>query len=144
MDNRRSVTGLITTIGGMVTNWISKTQPIVTLSSTEAEYVALSVSAQDVKFQHMLLTEMCPDKPPPTARIHEDNTGAIFLSKNKQVGGRTKHIDVRHHFIRDLIHMKILEVVFVRSEENVADILTKHVSEILFKKHAEKLLAGHV
>ena len=64
--------------------------------------------------------------------IYEDNEGAIFLAKNQQVSMRTKHIDVRYHFIRDLVQEKMLNIVYVRSEENYADIMTKNVSVEIF------------
>lgn len=83
LDDRRSVSGIINTIGGMITHWTSKTQNAVTLSSTGAEYVSLVMCAQEVIFQNNLLEEMgCCEKP---GIIHEDNTGAIFLVNNRQV-----------------------------------------------------------
>ena len=73
-------------------NWSSKKQQTVTLSSTEAEHVALAECAQESKFENMLMEEILGrDKP---AKIYKDNTGTIFLVKNQQVGARTKHIDV--------------------------------------------------
>ena len=60
--------------------------------------------------------------------IFEDNEGAIFLTKNSQVGMHTKHIDVKYHFIRDLIHNKYLDIMYVKSEDNYADLMTKNVN----------------
>ena len=100
-DDRKSVSGYIGTIGGMITSWQSKTQSIVTLSSTEAEYVALTLCCQESMFQLNLLRELKVNEG--KAIVYEDNVGAIFLSENEQVSGRTKHIDVRYHFIRDHI-----------------------------------------
>ena len=68
----------------------------------------------------------------------------MFLSKNSQVSARTKHIDIRHHYIRDLIREKKLEVKFIRSEENPADIMTKNTCQKLFKKHSYKVITGHL
>ena len=59
--------------------------------------------------------------------IFEDNEGAIFLAKNSQVGMRTKHIDVKYHYIRDLMQNKYLEIMYVKSEDNYADLMTKNV-----------------
>ena len=72
------------------------------------------------------------------AIIYEDNTGAILLVKNKQVGQRSKHISIRAHFIRDLSSQGYLDVQFVRSEDNDSDICTKKVTEkkmTLFSPH---------
>ena len=72
--------------------------------------------------------------------MNVDNTGAIYLANNFTTGPRTKHIDIRAHFVRELIINGILKVVFVKSEDNDADIFTKNVSEDLFVKHKEKLM----
>jgi hypothetical protein len=126
-DDRRSVTGAIFTVGGTITNWLSKTQNSVTLSSAEAEYVAMAAAAQEVRFTQQLLEEILTCVTP--AIIYEDNTGAIFLVKNQQVGQRTKHISIRAHFIRDLWSQGHLDVQFVRSENNESDLCTKNVTE---------------
>jgi len=86
--------------GGTVTNWFSQTQRSTTLSSTEAEYCALATGAQDAVFQFALLEEITGQRLP--SIFLEDNTGATFLVRNQQVGPRTKHIDVTHHFLREL------------------------------------------
>jgi hypothetical protein len=66
--------------------------------------------------------------------IYEDNEGAIFLAKNQQVGMRTKHIDVKYHFIRDLVADNYLDLRYVRSEDNYADLMTKNVSNEVFER----------
>ena len=131
-DLRRSVSGMISTIGGMIVNWSSRTQKIVTLSSTESEYVALGECGQELKFICMFLQEIGVGKVPGV--IFEDNEGAIFLAKNQQVGMRTKHIDVKYHFIRDLIKDKYLDLVYVRSKDNYADLMTKNVGKDTLEK----------
>ena len=145
LDTRRSVTGTIMTLGGgSLLQWVSKTQHSVTLSSTEAEYVALAACAQEIRFQQMLLTELVAKQQTLPSVIYEDNTGAIFLVKNKQVGGRTKHIDTRHHFIRELVEKKVIQVTFIRSEKNYADVLTKNVIDRIFTPHAKAMIYGVV
>lgn len=67
--------------------------------------------------------------------MYVDNTGAIDLAKNWSTTGRTKHIVVRFHFIRELVENGVIEIKFVKSEDNAADILTKNVSEQFFLKH---------
>lgn len=139
-ENRKSVTGMINTVGGTVTNWMSKGQVSVTLSSTEAEYVALATCAQETMFTQSLLDELGLTVRP--GIIHEDNTGAMFLVKNRQISARTKHIDVRHHFIRDLWENGDIGVEFVRSENNPADLLTKNLAEKEFDSHAKDVMNG--
>jgi hypothetical protein len=74
----------------------------------------------------------------------EDNTGAIFLIKNQQVGVRTKHIDVRWHWIREKRDTGELDVIFTKSENNESDILTKNTVESLQTKHARSMREGRL
>ena len=141
-DDRKSISGMIHTIGGTIVNWSSKKQATVTLSSTEAEYIALSDCSKETKFEWMLLKELTGVENP--AVIYEDNTGAIFLVKNQQVGARTKHIDVRHHFIRGQIKQGTLEIKFIRSENNPSDIMTKNAAATIFDRHARALQTGTI
>ena len=103
-DTRKSVSGLFDTLGGTLLTCLSKTQKTVTLSSTEAEYVALSACEHEVKVVSMFMGETTKVKNPSV--IYEDNQGEIFLAKNRQVGFCTKHIDIRHHFLRDTVEEK--------------------------------------
>jgi hypothetical protein len=141
-ETRRSVSGAIHTIGGTIVNWMSKTQQSVTLSSTEAEYVSLATGACEVKFIQQLLKEIAFCTTP--GILLEDNTGAIYLVKNQQVGQRTKHIDVRWHFIRELYDAGKIAVKFVRSENNEADINTKNVSVKLLNVLASNVREGNL
>ena len=88
----------------------------------------------------MLLSELGIGKIPGT--IFEDNEGAIFLAKNQQVSMRTKHIDVKYHFIREYIVDGTVEVMFVASEDNDADIFTKNVGREAFDKHTYKFMTN--
>ena len=139
-EDRKSISGSINTVGGMITNWSSKKQATVSLSSTEAEYQALSNCAQEAMFTQTLINEITGQMN--TAIIYEDNLGAIYLVKNYQISARTKHIDVRHHYVRDLRNAKRLEVRFKRSEDNSADVMTKNLGRELFEKHTESIRTG--
>jgi len=139
-DDRKSIAGRINTVGGTITNWTSKKQATVALSSTESEYQALSDCTQEAMFTQNLIEELTGVKEP--AIIYEDNLGAIFLCKNQQVSSRTKHIDVRHHYMRNLLEDKRLEIRFVRSEDNSSDICTKNTPKDIHDKHALKIKDG--
>ena len=76
--------------------------------------------------------------------VEVDNTGAIFFVNNQQVGARTKHIDVRHHYITGLIKQGTLKVRFIRSEYNPSDIMTKNAPAVIFGKHSEAILTGTI
>ena len=131
-DLRRSVSGMICTLGGLVVNWSSRTQKTCTLSSTESEYVALEECGQDLKFVCMFLHKLGIGEMP--GIIYEDNEGAIFLDKNQQVGMCTKHIDIKYHFVRELIGRNYLDIRYVRSGKNYTDLTTKNVSNEIFEK----------
>ena len=140
-DTRKSTTGYLVTVGGCLVSWMSKAQPSVTLSSTEAEYVAASMCATEIKFITMLMEEVGVSYPRP-AMLLEDNTGAIFILNNDQVGQRTKHIDIKWHHVRDMIKDGDLVVMYVRSEDNPADIMTKNTKEALYIKHVTAMKKG--
>ena len=74
--------------------------------------------------------------------IAEDNTGAIFLTKNKQVGSRTKHIDTRYHYIRDKVTEGNIAVVYVNTAKNPSDVLSKNVTQAIHDQHAPHLRNG--
>jgi hypothetical protein len=145
-ETRKSVTGYFVTIGGCLVSAASKTQPSVTLSSTEAEYIAASMCATEIKFLQMLLEELMPTEETRPATLFEDNTGAIFLMENQAVGNRTKHIDIRWHHLRSMMQGEDprLQVVFIRSENNLADLATKNVTEALHTDLASKLKDGRI
>ena len=145
-ENRKSVTGYVLTIGGCLVSYSSKSQPSVTLSSTEAEYVAASMCATEVKFVQMLLEELMPTVETRPATLFEDNTGAIFLMENQAVGNRTKHIDIRWHHMREMMQgdNPRLRILFTRSENNFADVETKNVTETIHSKLADMLKDGRI
>ena len=95
---RKSVGGDLHTLGGCLTAFSSRGQKTVSLSSTESEYKKMCEASKEMKFQHMLLREIASVELPGV--LLEDNNGATFLVKNKQVGMRTKHIDIEYHIVR--------------------------------------------
>ena len=113
---------------GPAISWKSKKQPTTALSSCEAEYMALAATVQEAMFLSMLInfiTDSC--KP---ILIHADNQGAIALVKNPIIHNRSKHIDIKYHFIREKFENGFIDIVFVPSEYNVADMMTKPFTKI--------------
>jgi len=98
-DDRRSTTGNVFLLGGGAVSWLSKKQSTVALSTAEAEYVALSQAAQECVWLRRLLSDLGMDATPVV--ILEDNQGAIAIAKNPVDHSRTKHIDIRYHYIRE-------------------------------------------
>jgi len=131
-DTRCSVTGYVFSIGKGSITWSSKRQTTVALSTTEAEYMALSHAAREAIWLRQLLKELGFEQTKPT-EIYSDNQGCIALVANPIHHARTKHIDVRHHFVRQLHSDGAIQTLFCRSEENAADFLTKPLGK---HKHA--------
>jgi hypothetical protein len=138
-ETRISVFGYVVYFCGAPVAWKSKSGKSVTLSSTEAEYVAVSEIAKEILFVKQILEGIGLEIHYPII-IKCDNTGAIYLCDNFSTSQRTKHIDTRHHFVRGYVEENILKVIFVRSEDNDADMFTKNVTEELFKKNSDKVL----
>lgn len=129
--DRRSYTGYIFKIGNSVISWESRKQKTIALSSTEAEYMALSDSCKEALFIRTLLQELLGKTI--NIVIHNDNQSAQKLTKNMMFHARTKHIDVRHHFIRDIVAKNIISLNFMPTEKMPADFLTKPVNK---ERHA--------
>ncbi|CAM9392343.1 unnamed protein product, partial [Discosporangium mesarthrocarpum] len=127
IDNRRSVTGGAVIFCGAAVAWMSKMQKVVALSFTESEYTALSSVAQEISFLRNVLEFIQPNLHRVCIEMFEDNDGASKLVKNAISTGRTKHIDVRHHFLRDLVGRKQIRVTLVKSADQLADVLTKYL-----------------
>ena len=125
-EDRRSVTGYFVQVNGSTIAWKSKKQTSTTLSSTEAEYVTLSYCACELQFLFQLFNELNLPLQKPII-INEDNAGALFIVNNSTVGQRTKHIDTRYHFVRELVENNVLRITYVPTGENPADLFTKNL-----------------
>ncbi|CAB1098415.1 unnamed protein product [Ectocarpus sp. CCAP 1310/34] len=135
--DRRSVSGGIVTCGGGVVSWFSRTQKCVTLSTTEAEYVALGDVVKEILFLRQVWRFMLPKVGMPCIPVFEDNQGAIQLAQNPISNSNSKHIDVRHHFLRQLVERKEISVIHVPSPYQRADFLTKSLPKDAFESHRD-------
>ncbi|KAE8673808.1 hypothetical protein F3Y22_tig00111772pilonHSYRG00252 [Hibiscus syriacus] len=124
IDNRRSTTGFVFFMGDTTFTWMSKKQPIVTLSTCEAEYVAATSCVCHAIWLRNLLNEIGLIQEEPT-KVCVDNKSAIALAKNPVFHDRSKHIDIRYHYIRECVARNDVEVEYVKSQDQVADIFTK-------------------
>jgi Reverse transcriptase (RNA-dependent DNA polymerase) len=122
-NGRRSTSGFIVRIGQNTISWSSKKQSTVALSTAEAEYVAAAAAVQEVMSIDILLKELGVEQPGPI-KILEDNQACIALSNNPIDHGRTKHVDIKYHFIREQVLLKKVDLVYCPSAENVADLFT--------------------
>ncbi|CAN0472463.1 unnamed protein product, partial [Discosporangium mesarthrocarpum] len=111
--------------GGGAVSWFSRTQKTVAQSYSEAEYVAMGECVKEFLFVRNVLNFMQPMYGMPSVYVLEDNKGAIDLAKNPLSSGKTKHIEIRHHFIRNLVADKEIVIFHVSSQHQTADVLTK-------------------
>ncbi|KAH9745481.1 hypothetical protein KPL70_004087 [Citrus sinensis] len=128
VDDRKSTTGFVFFMGDTAFTWMSKKQPIVTLSTCEAEYVAATSSVCHAIWLRNLLKELSLAQEEPT-EICVDNKSTIALSKNPVFHDRSKHIDTRYHFIRECIARKEVQIKYVKSQDQAADIFTKPLKQ---------------
>lgn len=133
LDDKRSTSGHVFMLGTGAVSWSSKKQTSVTLSTTETEFVAAtSCSCQAIWFRKIL--EKLHFKQEGATTAYCDSSSAIKLSKNHVLHGRSKHIYVKFHFLRDLTEKGVIDLIYCRSEDQVADILTRPLKLHVFQK----------
>ncbi|KAJ4760135.1 hypothetical protein LUZ62_070510 [Rhynchospora pubera] len=136
--DRRSTTGFCIYLGKNLVSWSAKKQPTVSRSSTEAEYRALAITCAELLWVRYLLQELrVMSSTPPT--IWCDNIGATFLASNPIFHARTKHIEIDYHFCRERIINKEIQVRFISSSDQIADVLTKPLAISRFNLLCNKL-----
>ncbi|XP_043809735.1 secreted RxLR effector protein 161-like [Manihot esculenta] len=133
IDDRKSTSGVIYFLGSNPITWFSQKQKVVALSSCEAEYVAATAGACQGVWIERFLSELRGQQDKKTL-LRIDNRSAIALTKNRVHHSRSKHIDVKYHFLRDCVQNGDIEVEYVKTEEQCADILTKPLSWDKFEK----------
>ena len=138
-DDRRSITGFCIFLNNCLISWKSMGQKTVTLSSSEAEYVAVAEVCTEIIFIKTIM-DFLKLKIELPITIMCDNVGAIFIAHNSKNSGRTKHINIKHHFIREYVMDRTVQIKFVRSEKNLADPFTKNVSRDSYIKNANTYL----
>ena len=136
--DRRPISGYVFQLANGAITWASRKQNSVALSTCEAEYMALSVTTQEVIWLRRLLEEMrCEQKEPTT--IWEDNQGSISTAKNPVFHNRTKHIQIRNHFVREAVADNIIDIRYCSTRNMIADILTKGIARPQFEKLREMM-----
>lgn len=128
--------GHLVFVGNSLVNWSSRRQGMRTLSSMEAEYYAASEAAKDILWFREILEELGYPQKGPTV-IWEDNSACISYSKNNTAHDRSKHIDNRKYFVRDLVKNGECKLVHVSTDYQLADMLTKAQPEKLFIAHRD-------
>ena len=138
--NRRSTTGFVFQLTGGPIAWKSKQQTIVALSSCEAEYISLTTTIQEALHLIQLIIECLLPLESYVVHIMEDNQAAITIATNQTTNSRSKHMDIRLHFVREVIRKGAVKLHFCPTDKNIADILTKAISKIKFNQLSLQLL----
>ena len=138
IDNRRSTSGYFTFVGGNLVTWRSKKYNAVARSSAEAEFRGMTLGICEALWLRLLLMDLGYLLRQPI-RIYCDNKAACDIAHNPVQHDRTKHVEVDRFFIKEKLDEKIVELPKIRSEDQLADILTKTVSSRVFSKFLGKL-----
>ena len=136
IDDRKSTTGYMFQMCGAAISWRSKKQTCVALSTAEAEYVALASAGQEALWIRGLLSDMRSTPTGPTV-MFEDNQSTISMVNNPQYHGRTKHVDIKFHFIQELSKTETVQIKYCCSDDMIADMLTKGLPREQFIKLRE-------
>eukprot|EP00253_Pinus_taeda_P023395 PITA_23395 len=135
---RKSTSGYMFHMGSGAISWASKKQPVVALSTAEAEYVAATAAACQAVWLRRVLRYLCHEQEKGTT-IYCDNSLAIALSKNSIFHKRTKHIDTKFHFIHELVNNGEIVLQHYRTEDQLADTLTKPLGNKSFDHFRKRL-----
>ena len=143
VGDRKSTSGHIFFLGEMAISWSSQKQSIVALSSCEAEYIAATRAACQALWMKRLISELKHEEQK-GVKLMVDNQSVITLSKNPVHHNRTKHIDTRYHFIRQCIEDKNIEIVFIRTENQLVDIFTKALGMMKFQEMRSQIVVSNI
>ena len=125
-------------LGGGAISWFSRVQKVTAAASSESEYVAMAEVINELRFFRQVKGFLTP--PIDDIIIREDNEGPIKMATNRFSSRRTRHVDVKHHIVRDPVESGVVRIHYVKSREQPADVLTKALDFNTFETHARFLL----
>ena len=137
MDDMKNTSGYVFSLGSGAISWCSKKQQIVAQSSAKAEYISAGLATQQAIWLKTILEDFGEKQEAVT--IHCDNKSAITMAKNPVFHGRTKHIAIKHHFIREAIEDEEVQLSICKTNDQVADIFTKALPREKIQKLREAL-----
>ncbi|XP_057851979.2 secreted RxLR effector protein 161-like [Cryptomeria japonica] len=138
MDDGKSTSGYLMSLGSVVISWKSKKQPVPTLSSAEAEYIAASEATREILWLRRILADLQEPQASSTP-LFIDNQSTIKMAKNPVFHDRTKHINTKIHFIRHYVKDGSISLQYCATTDQPADILTKALGRVKFEKFREMI-----
>lgn len=138
--DRRSISGYTAFFANGPVSWSSRKQPTVALSSMEAEFMALARTTCEAIWLRELSSELgVPTTGPLSIKV--DNDAAMMFAESVAFHARSKHIDIRYHFVRERVASNEVRLTHCASEDNLADILTKALPRPLFEKLRDQIMS---
>ena len=139
-EDRKSVGGFVILLNGGAICWTSKKQTSIALSTTEAEYMAMTQAAKGILWLRVLLDELGAfNHITQMSKLNGDNQGALALARNPEYHAQTKHIDIQHHFVRELVTAEKIYLEYCPTSEMIADITTKGLQCTTHEKHTHAM-----
>ena len=139
-DERKSTSGYAFTLGGAAISWCSKKQTCIALSTMEAEYVACSAAVQEAVWLRRFLRSLgLGPHIDEAVLLYSDSTSALAYAKDPKYHGKSKHIDIRHHYIRDMVAQGEVVLKHISTGSMVADPLTKPIARDVFLSHISSM-----
>lgn len=138
----KSTGGYAFLLAGAAISWRSKLQSVIALSTAEAEYMALSEASRETMFLRHILQEIDYMSSPTPTTLFEDNQPAIKISNNPVTSARTKHVNLRYHFVRERVEDNDITIKYIDTENMVADIMTKALGKIATQRHVKQLFGN--
>ena len=136
-NTRKSTSGYVVKLAGAVFSWNTRAQKTVALFSTEAEYMSISDTCCQLVWVKNLFFELGIELAP--ILLYGDNQGSIFIASNPVQEKRSKHIDLRYHYIRDVVQTGKVELFFIEGALNPADMFTKNLGRVKFHQFRSQL-----
>ena len=138
VSDRKSTSGCCFSLGSAMISWQSRKQSSIALSTVEAEYIVACSASCEAIWLWKLLTDLF-DLEMQTTTILCDNQSCIKMTENPVFHDRSKHIVIRYHYIRDMVQRGALKLLYISTDEQVADVLTKPLSRVKFEHFRDKL-----
>jgi hypothetical protein len=136
--DRKSTSGCCFTLGSTMVSWCSRKKISLDLSTTKAKYIALSVAVREAVWVCKILIDLFDHELDPTT-IHYDNHSCVKISENPMFQEKSKHIEIKYHYIRDMVQINIVHVQYLSTHEQIADIFTKPLAKKIFEYFRERL-----